>query len=621
MRRPLLGSLLLVAAACLVTSPAAFGQLNSEQRSEVTRIARDIRDVPSLLRKKEVDEAEKALDAAVEALKKIAEEAKVDATEPNIARVVKQINTYRGTLLDAKATQGDPVSFESTVAPLLTAKCGNCHGGGNGRPQGGLNLATFAGLEAGGASRKPLVAKGSPDRSLLMAKLTTNDPMQRMPKNQPALSPEELETIYIWIAQGAKFDGKSKTDPIGSSGEAAVEIPKADGSETVSFSEDIAPFFSTLCLRCHNGAGGRSGFSVATFRDIMKGGDSGRVVLPGNLEGSRLFRLVGGLENPRMPNDDQARITKQNYDDLRTWILEGAKFDGADATRNIRQLVPSADAKVAEQFAKMTAEELFEYRKKRTAELWSKALPKSRPGWAESKEVYVYGSVGEARLTEVAQLAEKQADALRKVFNVNSTETLWKGKLAIVLTGDRFDFDEFVIANTGRRAPRTMTGLTVVTPTGSDAYVLLEDTGDDDTGARASLRINVIDFMTGAFLERKGGNLPEWVARGTGLAVAAADAEDDPYIASMRTRAKDLVSSLAKPEDVFAGGTFQPGTVGPVGFTLVEFMIANGGGQKYGQFLAELQSGKDTTAAMRTVYKANLRDVATGYLAALAKSR
>ena len=78
---------------------------------------------------------------------------------------------------------------------------------------------------------------------------------------------------------------------------------------------------------------------------LLYRGDSGRVVLPGNLEGSRLFRLVGGLENPRMPQG-QARITRKNYEDLKKWFEEGNVYDGDDP-RTERPLIHKAASRHA----------------------------------------------------------------------------------------------------------------------------------------------------------------------------------------------------------------------------------------------------------------------------------
>src|SRR5207302_4522163 len=112
--------------------------------------------------------------------------------------------------------------------------------------------------------------------------------------------------ITAWVAGGAKFSGNNST-PIAElkASEAGVradaspvQIIKATGDEKVSFKRDIAPFMANLCLNCHGGKTPRSGFSVETFEKLMKGGNSGRVVIPGNTKDSRLWHLVGAQQTP-----------------------------------------------------------------------------------------------------------------------------------------------------------------------------------------------------------------------------------------------------------------------------------------------------------------------------------
>ena len=75
--------------------------------------------------------------------------------------------------------------------------------------------------------------------------------------------------------------------------------PKPKGTETVSFTRDIAPFMANLCGGCHSAQRKSGGLSLVSYFDLMQGGESGEVIIPGDKDKSRLFRLVGGLENPR----------------------------------------------------------------------------------------------------------------------------------------------------------------------------------------------------------------------------------------------------------------------------------------------------------------------------------
>src|SRR5205823_7661977 len=132
-----------------------------------------------------------------------------------------------------------------------------------------------------------------------------------------------------------------------------VQINKATGNETVSFTKDIAPFMSNLCVNCHSGNNPRSGFSLETFEKLMQGGKSGRVVLPGNSKDSRLWHLAGEQDPIKMP-PGQALITRTNWNNLRTWIDEGAKYDAGDAKVRLATIVPSSDDAKAKELASLT---------------------------------------------------------------------------------------------------------------------------------------------------------------------------------------------------------------------------------------------------------------------------
>jgi hypothetical protein len=70
---------------------------------------------------------------------------------------------------------------------------------------------------------------------------------------------------------------------------------------------------------------------------------------------------------------------------------------------------------------------------------------------------------------------------------------------------------------------------------------------------------------------------------------------------------------IEKPEEIFGNGTFSPGEVGPIGFTLVDFMLKRGGPNNFGQFVRKLQSGDKADAALRAVYNADAKTLAMAY--------
>jgi len=94
-----------------------------------------------------------------------------------------------------------PVSFHRDVLPILRTNCIVCHRPG--KPQGGLDLTTHAGLLAGG-DEGPAIDAGDAAGSRLIATIDGDEPT--MPKDGEPLLPEEIETLRRWIAQGALAD-------------------------------------------------------------------------------------------------------------------------------------------------------------------------------------------------------------------------------------------------------------------------------------------------------------------------------------------------------------------------------------------------------------------------------
>ncbi len=88
------------------------------------------------------------------------------------------------------------VSYANDVLPILTSRCGSCHGTNN--PREGLIVTTFAGLLAG-SKNGVVVIPFDPDNSILIKQIRDGE----MPKRGPKLTPEQLQILVDWILQGA----------------------------------------------------------------------------------------------------------------------------------------------------------------------------------------------------------------------------------------------------------------------------------------------------------------------------------------------------------------------------------------------------------------------------------
>lgn len=616
-----------VLACTFAPVSTARAAITAEQRKEINEIKKELAKFQGHLTKKEFDEARKILDDADAKLKQIITDAKVMETDRTLVPVFKQIEQKRSQL-DKKSggAGGGPGSdFEKEVAPILAAKCANCHN--DERSSGGLKLDTFAGLEEGGTN-KPLIVPGQAARSLLVGRLMVMG-NARMPKApQPALSKEEITAIANWVNKGAKFDGdKTKKFQAANAGGNANRpnnlppptINRAKGDEKVSFVKDIAPTIVNLCTGCHSGNNPRGGLSLVSFESMMRGGNSGRVILPGDKKGSRLFRLVGGLENPRMPQG-QARITKTFYENLQVWFDENNTFDGPDPKRPLRELVPTEEQIEAERLAKLTPDEFTAMRKEKSEEQWKLANPGEMATTIDtSPDFLVMGNASEARLKDVAGWADEHAKTLRSAFGIKADEALWKGKLAVFVFKDRFSFEEFPRAVVMSEIPKETIGLSRVAPSFSEAFVCVQDVGDDVSAESPGLKLNLIDQITGAYLKRSGDKVPEWLIRGLGLALAAKDDKKNEFIKAQPGLAAEALNGLESPEQVFEKGKFPSKDLGPIGITLVQHMLLGGGPAKLGMLIAQLQKGTEFPAALTAVYGSNtdMKRLGMSYIASL----
>ncbi|HEX6986732.1 MAG TPA: c-type cytochrome domain-containing protein, partial [Planctomycetaceae bacterium] len=116
---------------------------------------------------------------------------------------------------------------------------------------------------------------------------------------------------------------------------AATALPAEE--RPVSFAEDVAPVLVSQCLACHNARTAKGRFSVETYATLMKGGESGAAVAPGDGDFSNLVLLV---ESGEMPKDGDP-LPEEQVALLKRWIAEGAKLDdGKPADKPLAAIMP-----------------------------------------------------------------------------------------------------------------------------------------------------------------------------------------------------------------------------------------------------------------------------------------
>ncbi len=98
----------------------------------------------------------------------------------------------------------DPVQFNRDIRPILNAVCFKCHGGV--KEAGELNLQFRESALKAGESGEIAIVPGHPEKSEFFKRLIAEDSTERMPKKEPALSPEKIALLKRWITEGAKWE-------------------------------------------------------------------------------------------------------------------------------------------------------------------------------------------------------------------------------------------------------------------------------------------------------------------------------------------------------------------------------------------------------------------------------
>ncbi len=96
-----------------------------------------------------------------------------------------------------------------------------------------------------------------------------------------------------------------------------VPTPNAD----VSFKRDVLPIFQSICIRCHGGSKPIRELSLESYAGALKGGMSGKVIIPGDPDNSIMVRYI---QIDFMPFETEPKLTKDQKQKIVNWIAAGA---------------------------------------------------------------------------------------------------------------------------------------------------------------------------------------------------------------------------------------------------------------------------------------------------------
>ncbi len=93
----------------------------------------------------------------------------------------------------------------------------------------------------------------------------------------------------------------------------------------VDFDKDVAPLLAARCLECHNATDKKGKLDLTSSRATMLGGESGAVIVPGDVEKSLLWENVRDDEMP-----PKKPLTAAEKAMVKAWIAGGAKWGKTD---------------------------------------------------------------------------------------------------------------------------------------------------------------------------------------------------------------------------------------------------------------------------------------------------
>ncbi|UUO08514.1 hypothetical protein M4951_09380 [Blastopirellula sp. J2-11] len=447
------------------------------------------------------------------------------------------------------------LSFTKHIAPILVARCGNCHVN---QARGQFSASSYEVLLKGPADG--VVIFPGQDGGRLVEVIESGD----MPRGGQKVAPNELAALKAWIKEGAKFDGadpKANLSMLAPGAAPApmmrLEVASASGNEKVSFGRDIAPVLVARCISCHDQRNPPGNFSLASFQRLLRGGDSGAPVMPGKPNESLMIQLFKAPAPDRMPRNGPP-LTDQQIKNFETWIAEGAKFDG-DAPESSMQRV------AAYSFAKnATHDELAKAREATSLAKKNLGLPGVAMTTSDRKDVYVMGTLGQDANDEFADQAEKAADDVRRILKAPAGTPLVKGRVTLFLVKAKYDYNEFSKMVERRDVPPTWQGHYWYDVT--DAYGVVQlpvnDAYDLDAMFAQVIASNYVASL----------NTPDWFSDGVGRVVASRIAGKDPRVVAWSNDLPSAVGAMKKADD-FVYMRLAPDQNGAVSFAFLKSLM------------------------------------------------
>ncbi|WP_068132283.1 c-type cytochrome domain-containing protein [Roseimaritima ulvae] len=116
----------------------------------------------------------------------------------------------------------------------------------------------------------------------------------------------------------------------------AVAVPAADAADAAKKFAEVPQLLRRNCIACHHAKEAEGGLDLETRQAMLRGGDSGPAIQPGEAKASLLWQRISGAEDPIMPPEDNEMgahpLTPDEQDLIARWIDAGAPLTASPST-------------------------------------------------------------------------------------------------------------------------------------------------------------------------------------------------------------------------------------------------------------------------------------------------
>lgn len=125
---------------------------------------------------------------------------------------------------------------------------------------------------------------------------------------------------------------------------AVMAAAGAEEKSGLDYGSQVAPILRKYCAGCHNEDFPEGELSLETYQALQKGAKHGPAVLPGDVAGSLMIRVLTGQAKPAMPPKGEPRPGDREIRVLEAWIEAGAKGPEGKEPDRLALVVPEIES-------------------------------------------------------------------------------------------------------------------------------------------------------------------------------------------------------------------------------------------------------------------------------------